>query len=320
MQIGNVKIIGDAFLAPIAGFTDVGFRDVVKKYGCSLTYTEMVSCKGIVYGSEKTKELLSTSDLEVPKAVQIFGCEPKIMRKAITTGVFDKFDIIDINMGCPVPKIVNNGEGSALMENPHLAQKVVAAVKDASGDKAVTVKTRLGFNKKTIVDFAKYLQDAGADAITVHGRTRTQFYAGSADWEEIARVVEAVDIPIIANGDVHNLDSYLDIKAKTNAAAVMIARGALGNPSIFKDIAQYNALNIVIKNGDVDIKRDILNQIEQVSKFYDDHYVYSNMKKHICYYVKGMANSRAIKDKVCRAESIDELLSSIYEVFGEKND
>ena len=238
MKIAGIELKGDALLAPIAGFTDVGFRDIAARYGASLTYTEMISCKGMVYGSEKTKELLATTDNERVKAVQIFGADPQIMAKACSMQEMQKFDIIDINMGCPVPKIVNNGEGSALLNNPKLAAEIVKSVVKYTG-KVVTVKFRKGFKRgeNVAVDFSRYMQDAGASAITVHGRTREDYYMGNADWDTIAKVVESVQIPVIANGDVADVTSYLRIKDHTKASGVMIARGALGNPQIFKEIA-----------------------------------------------------------------------------------
>ena len=311
MKIGNIQLNGDAVLAPIAGFTDVGFRDIAVRYGAALTYTEMISCKGMVYGSEKTKELLATTDNEKIKAVQIFGADADIMAKACKMSEMAKFDIIDINMGCPVPKIVNNGEGSALLNNPKLAMHIVKTLKQETG-KVVTVKFRKGFKRgeNVAVDFAKYMQDAGADGITVHGRTREDYYNGLSDWETIAKVVEAVQIPVIANGDVVDLNSYLKIKEVTKAAGVMIARGALGNPQIFKEIAE-NTLKIATIFKNVHKKRDILSQIEILKEYYSDRYIYSNMKKQICYYLKGMAGSKPIKEAVCHVESVQQLINIV---------
>lgn len=314
MKIGNINLAGDAVLAPIAGFTDVGFRDIAVRYGATLTYTEMISCKGMVYGSEKTKELLATTDNEKVKAVQIFGNDPQIMAKACLMKEMQKFDIIDINMGCPVPKIVNNGEGSALLNNPKLASEIVRNIKAATG-KVVTVKFRKGFKKgeKQAVDFAKYLQDAGADCVAIHGRTREDFYEGKADWDVIAEVVHAVEIPVIANGDVVDFESYLAIKKHTGAAGVMIARGALGNPQIFMEIAKNTSkIDTIFKN--IDKKRDILMQIETLKKFYTDRYIYSNMKKQVCFYLKGMVGAKPIKEAVCHVESVDELVSIVKSI------
>lgn len=311
MKIADIELKGDAVLAPIAGFTDVGFRDIAARYGASLTYTEMISCKGMVYGSEKTKELLATTDNERVKAVQIFGADPQIMAKACCMPEMQKFDIIDINMGCPVPKIVNNGEGSALLNNPKLAAQIVKNVVKQTG-KVVTVKFRKGFKRgeNIAVDFARYMQDAGASAITVHGRTREDYYMGNADWDTIAKVVESVNIPVIANGDVTDVTTYLKIKDHTKASGVMIARGALGNLQLFKEIAD-NCLKIDTIFEKVDKKRDILLQIDTLKNYYSDRYIYSNMKKQICYSLKGMSNSKLLKDKICHVESVSELVSVV---------
>lgn len=311
MKIENIDLVGDAVLAPIAGWSDVAFRDIAVKYGAALTYTEMISCKGMVYGSEKTKELLATSDSEKIKAVQVFGCEPIIMAKACAMPEMQKFDIIDINMGCPVPKIVNNGEGSALLDSPKLAMIIVKNIKEAT-DKAVTVKFRKGLRKgdNVAVDFAKYMQDAGACALTVHGRTREDYYSGRADWDTIAEVVRSVDIPVIANGDVVDLQSYIAIKKHTNASGVMIARGAMGNLQIFKEIANYQS-KIDTFFEQIDIKRDILMQIQLLKSYYPDRYIYSNMKKQVCCYLKGVAGSKKLKEEVCRVESVQELINIV---------
>lgn len=314
MKIANIQLLSDAVLAPIAGFTDVGFRDICSKYGAGLTYTEMISCKGMVYGSEKTKELLATTENEKIKAVQIFGNSPEIMAKAVVMPEMEKFDIVDINMGCPVPKIVKNGEGSALLNNPKLAMQIVKAVKSAC-DKAVTVKFRKGFTaeENKAVDFAKYMQDAGADAITVHGRTREQFYQGKADWDCIAEVVESVEIPVFANGDVFDLESYLHIKKHTKAAGVMVARGALSTPYVFMEIARYHGQETQYKT--VDVKRDILRQIEVLKGSFVDRYIYSNMKKQICFYLKGVRDSKRIKEQICKVQSLQKLCEIVEENF-----
>lgn len=315
MKIGNIEIKNNAFLAPLAGFTDVGLRDLAARYGAGVTYTEMVSCKGIKYGSDKTKELLATTDRERIVAAQIFGNDPDIMAEAVRNEVFDKFDIIDINMGCPVPKIFNNGEGSSLLRNPQLAAKIVATVAGAI-DKPITVKTRLGIGldeTTQIIELAIALQESGAAAITLHGRTREQYYGGKANWEAIARLREIVSLPVIANGDVNSLDSYIECLRITGADAVMIGRGAIGNSQLFKEIADYN--NVAVEYADIDVKRDIFNQIDTLSQFYDDHYIYTSMRKQMCYYAKGMKGSRAIKDKACRAESVAELTDIINKYF-----
>jgi len=211
MKIGNLEINGDVTLAPIAGYSDVGFRAICAKQGAAITYTEMASAKGLYYDkSEKTQELLNVTDAEKVKAVQLFGSEPFFFSYAAKSKAIEKFDIIDVNMGCPVPKIVKNNEGSALMKNIPLAKEIVKTLKDNTS-KPVTIKMRLGFDEINAVDFAKAMEDAGADAITVHGRLRKEMYMGHAHWDELKKVVEAVKIPVFANGDVETYQDFLQI-------------------------------------------------------------------------------------------------------------
>lgn len=239
MKIGNLLIPDGASLAPIAGYSDVGFRNVCARLGATITYTEMVSAKGLCYNGEKTIELLHRTSAEKICAAQIFGAEPEFMEKAAMHKALAPFDFIDINMGCPVAKIVKCGEGSALLNNIPLAQRVVEATRKSG--KPVTVKMRIGFeeNSNIAVEFAKAMQEAGAAALAVHGRTRAQFYSGNANWNIIAEVKKALSIPVIANGDVHNVQDYESILKTTNADSVMIARGAFGNPFVYRDIAQH---------------------------------------------------------------------------------
>lgn len=314
MRIGNIDLLSDAVAAPLAGFSDVGFRRVAACYGAGLTYTEMVSAKGLHYGSEKTEHLLATAPEERIKAVQIFGGEWEYMVRACENPLLEKFDIIDINMGCPVPKVVKNNEGSALLNDIDNASKIVRECVKVT-NKPITVKFRKGFKltDNIVVEFAQAMQSAGASAISVHGRTREQYYSGAADWESIALAVEAVDIPVIANGDVFNLEDYLAIKKATNADGVMIARGALGNPAIFKKIADFQGVPTIFK--DVDIKRDILTQITTLKGHYSDRYIYSSMKKQICYYAKHRPESKRIKAAVCAVESVEELIDAVNRFF-----
>lgn len=314
MRISNIELLSDAVAAPLAGFSDVGFRKVAASYGAGLTYTEMVSAKGLYYGSDKTENLLATAPEERVKAVQIFGGEWEYMVRACENPLLDKFDIIDINMGCPVPKVVKNNEGSALLNDIDNASKIVRECVNAT-NKPITVKFRKGFKPtdNIAVEFAEAMQSAGASAITVHGRTREQYYSGEADWESIALAVQAVNIPVIANGDVFNLEDYLAIKQATNADGVMIARGALGNPAVFKDIAEYQGVRTLFK--DVDIRRDILTQIMTLKEHYSDRYIYSSMKKQICYYAKHRPESKRIKAAVCAVESVEELIDAVNRFF-----
>ncbi len=304
MKIGDVTLAGDVVFAPIAGFSDVGLRALCAEMGAALTYTEMVSAKGLIYGNEHTEDLLHTTEAEKVRAVQIFGSDPAIMARAAASRELAKFDIVDINMGCPVRKIVSNGEGSALLKNPRLAAEIVRAVRSAG--KPVTVKFRIGFdrNSRTGVDFVKYIQDAGAAAVTVHGRTREQFYEGKADWDYIAEVVRAAEIPVIANGDVCSAEDYAAIKAHTGAAGVMIARGALGRPQIFSEIT-----GTVCPYGTV---RDIVTaHIRTLLGFHSETYAVNNMKKHVACYCKGLRGGKQLKLEVFAAKNADQLLRAV---------
>ena len=243
MKVGNLTFENNVFLAPMAGVTDIAYRGLCKEMGCGLVYTEMVSAKALYYESDRTQSMLRFSKEEKPVAVQLFGSDADIMAE-----VCEKFNedkdvcLIDINMGCPAPKIVKNGEGSALMKSPDLAIEIVSKMKKKS-TKPVTVKFRKGFDEDNInaVEFAKAMEYAGADAIAVHGRTRAQMYEGKADWDIIKKVKENVKIPVIGNGDVFSAENALTLKEHTKCDGIMVARGAMGNPWIFREIKQ--ALN-----------------------------------------------------------------------------
>ena len=303
MNIKNVELNGNVLLAPIAGWTDIAFRSLARRFGASLTYTEMISAKGLMYGSEKTEDLLVTFEGEKPCAVQIFGHEPDIMADAVRR--LSRFDIIDINMGCPVPKINKNGEGCALMSNPKLVYDIVDACVKAADKSVITVKMRTGLSADNINVFevAKACEDAGAAAITVHGRTREQMYSGRADWDIIGKVKSCVKVPVIGNGDIETREDYL--RALTYGVdGVMVARGALGRPQVF---AELNGEPVTVR-GDI-----ILEHIELMSKYFSEQYVVGNMKKHFARYIKGMRDNKIIKERVYSSSTVDELKSIVYE-------
>ena len=306
MKIGKFETKSNIFLAPMAGYTDIAFRHQCKKFGAGLTTTEMVSAKGLIYDSEKTKWLLYTSSLEDIKVAQLFGSEPEVFVKAIKSEVLNDFDIIDINMGCPAPKIVKNGEGSFLMTTPSLAYDIVKACVAAT-DKPITVKMRLGYEKNNAVEFAKLMESAGASAICVHGRLKTQGYSGKADYYEIAKVKKAVNIPVIANGDVIDLKSYQEILNITKADAVAIGRGSIGNPHLFAEL-----LNLNIKYNKL---QAIKEQFKMLLRYYDEHFVVTNMRKHIVQYLKGMHVPNDVKLDLLTKESVSEVLDILTKIF-----
>lgn len=233
MEIGNIKLENKVFLAPMAGITDSVFRMLCKEQGCGLVFTEMVSAKGLYYDNKRTGDLLDTQLDEGPVGVQIFGSDPDIMAEIVAIIANTDIDLIDINMGCPAPKIVKNGEGAALMKNPKLAGQIVRAVVKVT-DKPVTVKMRSGWDEGSInaIDLAMIVEDAGAKAVTLHGRTREQFYSGTADWDIIRRAKERLSIPVIGNGDIFSAQAGRDMLEQTGCDAIMVARGAQGNPWI----------------------------------------------------------------------------------------
>lgn len=303
MKIFNLDLGKGVFLAPIAGYTDIGFRCLARKYGADLTFTEMVSAKGINYNNKNTTCLLELAENEKPSAVQLFGSEPEAFKETIDGGALDKFDIIDINMGCPVRKIVGNGEGSALMLNHSLAQEIIKVLKRSG--KIVTAKFRSGFNSITAPEFARSLEDAGADAITVHARTREQFYSGEANWSVIAAVKRAVNIPVIGNGDVKCFSDISRMKDETGCDGVMIARAALGNPYIFSDATPN------------DIYKDILLHIDYLLKLYPPRIVAGLMKKHICCYGKFRPHPKNIRTDINNCTELQEVYGVVEKYFRE---
>ena len=289
----------------MAGYTDVGFRTLCKRYGAGLTFTEMVSAKALSMGSKKTEELLCSLPEETPIAVQLFGHEEEAFVSAIKSGKLDKFDIIDINMGCPAPKIVSNHEGSFLMTQIEQAKKIILACVSAT-NKPISVKFRSGFTENTInaIEFAKMCEQAGASFITLHPRTKTQGYSGNADWEMIKQVTKTVQIPVIASGDVKTLKDVEYLTDECGASGVMVGRATLGNPEIFEEILTGKTINLSLKEKLVQIK----DHIKILEEFFSPKFVYMNMKKHILSYLKTFDGASQLKQKVCACQSLDEMI------------
>lgn len=308
LTVGNVQLKNNLVFAPIAGFSEVGFRHLCAKYGAGLTYTELVSAKGLVYGNKGTEELLATTDIETPCAVQIFGSDPEFMYKAAKDERLVKFDIIDINMGCPVKKVFGNGDGSALMKNPALITEVVQAVKEG-GIRPVTVKMRAGIEigKPLAVECALAAQKGGASAVTVHARYREQYYSGECDHTITKAVKDALDIPVIANGDIVDKQSLDKVAQITNADGFMIGRGALGKPWIFAELQG--------KDDSHDVKSLILEHIDVLREFMPDFTVANVMKLQLCYYARGGRNAKAVRVEIGKAKSLEDIFKIIDEFF-----
>lgn len=294
---GNLDV-GVVFLAPMAGVTDLVYRKICREYGADMVYTEMVSSNGLYYNDEKSISMLETQITERPVALQIFGNEPEIMASVVERYINDleHVDILDINMGCPAPKIVNNGNGSALMKNPILAGKIIEAVAKQS-KKPVTVKIRKGWDDTQInaVEFAKILEASGAEAITVHGRTRDQFYAGKADWDIIGEVKAAVKIPVIGNGDVFSAEDGLEMLAKTGCDAIMIGRGCQGNPWLFQQIKQginQELIRVPSASEKIDLA---ISHLEKLAAYKGEHCAVKEMRKHMGWYIKGLKNATEVR-------------------------
>lgn len=315
--IGNVKIEGRLSLGPMAGVTDLPFRLLCKEKGADLVYTEMVSAKGIIYNNSNTKKLLEVSDKERPAAVQLFGSDPDIMAEAAKRIEHMNFDILDINMGCPVPKVVNNGEGSALMNNPRLVADIVYKVSRAI-NKPVTVKIRKGFDKDraTAVEIAKIAEQSGAAAVAVHGRTRDQFYSGKADWDIIRRVKEAVSIPVIGNGDIVTPEDAGNMLTQTGCDGLMIARGARGNPWIFEQVKAYLNTGVLIPRPGFDqVMEMILRHARAIIEYKGEYTGVREMRKHVAWYTSGYPGSTKLRNRINEIETIRDLETLLNEYF-----
>ncbi len=312
-NIGSAAIDGNIILAPMAGVTDLPFRLLCKEYGASLVYTEMVSAKGLIYKNKNTETLLTTDDRERPAAVQLFGSEPEIVAEAAALIEHRNFDIIDINMGCPVPKIVNNGEGSALMKDHKLAGKIIDAVVKAV-KKPVTVKFRKGFGKDDdcAEEFAKMAEYYGAQAVAVHARTREQYYSGEADLKVIEKVKKAVGIPVIGNGDIYDVPDIKKMYEHTGADAFMIGRAARGNPWIFERAKKYMQTGeIPPMPSSCEIAEMILRHAKMNIEYKGEYTGMREMRKHAAWYTQGLKNSAKFRNKLSHIESYDKLLQII---------
>ena len=291
-------------LAPMAGYTDPAFRSISKDYGVTLTVTEMVSSKAIVMNNQLTKTLLKRFDNDTPCFVQIFGHEPNVLAESLQREELASFDGVDINMGCPVRKIVGNGDGSALLENPRLASQCISAVKNAIPNKPLSVKFRLGVDdSQGVADFAKMCVDSGADFLTVHFRTRKQMYMGQADYSTLPQIAKC-GVPIFANGDVSTREDYLRL-LEMGAYGVSVGRGALGKPYVFSQIAG--------KSYTMDVLQIILRHIHLLNTYLPHRVVNNEMKKHVAFYLKGMRGAKQTVVNVMQAKSVHQIVAAVEE-------
>ncbi len=309
MKIGAIQLENPYILAPMAGVTDLPFRLLCKEQGAGLLCMEMISAKALQYKNKNTKALLSIHPEEYPVSLQLFGSDPVIISEMAKEIEELPFQILDINMGCPVPKVVKNGEGSALMKEPKLVWQIVRQTVRAI-HKPVTVKIRKGFddNHVNAVEIAKAAEDAGAAAIAVHGRTREQYYSGKADWEIIRQVKEAVSVPVIGNGDVTSGETALAMRRQTGCDGVMIGRGAQGNPWIFRELVEYDRTGLLSpRPSREEIKAAMLRHARLQIEFKGDYLGIREMRKHVAWYTKGMEGAAKLRDAINRVESYEEL-------------
>lgn len=315
LTIGNATLDNPVVLAPMAGVTDLPFRILCKEQGAGLLTTEMVSAKGIYYNSKNTEKIMTVEDRERPVALQLFGSDPVIMSEMAKRIEERNFDILDINMGCPVPKVVNNGEGSALLKNIPLAYEILHAVVRAI-QKPVTVKFRKGFlnGEEQALELAKAAEEAGVSAVTVHGRTREQYYSGKADWDIIRRVKELVQIPVIGNGDIFSAEDAKQMMEQTGCDGVMIARGAKGNPWIFRETISYLEMGEKPKPPTKEeLVQTILRHAVMQVELNGELAGMREMRKHVAWYTAGLPHSAALRGKVNEIEKISDLEQLLFE-------
>ena len=309
LKIGNVELENRYILGPMAGVTDLPFRLLCREQGAGLLCMEMVSAKAIYYNNRNTESLLEIHPDEQPVSLQLFGSDPAIMSEMAKRIEERPFAILDINMGCPVPKVVKNGEGSALMKNPKLVYEIVSAIVKAI-DKPVTVKIRKGFDDDHVnaVEIAKIIEEAGAAAVAVHGRTREQYYSGKADWDIIRQVKEAVSIPVIGNGDVTSPQNADELVKQTGCDGIMIARGAQGNPWIFSEMIHWEETGELPPRPDKDEVREMMLRHARLQLEYKGEFSgIREMRKHVAWYTKGLKGAARLREKVNAVESLEEL-------------
>ena len=315
MQIGEIKLAAPLALAPMAGITDLPFRLICRRLGCGMTVSEMVSAKGLLYKNVKTTEMLRIDDGERPTAIQLFGSVPEELAEAARMVEASSADMIDFNMGCPVPKIVNNGEGSALMKQPQLAHDILAAMVKAVKI-PVTVKFRAGWDdsNRNAVEIAKAVEAAGVSAVAVHGRTRQQFYEGKADWGIIAEVKQAVKVPVFGNGDIFTVEDGLRMLAETGVDGLMIGRGADGNPWIFRELAA------VLRGEERPAAPSLQERLAQAAEHLDmlidykgEHISVKEMRRHISAYLKGLPHAAEFRGRFHKVDTREQFMELLAE-------
>ena len=326
MKIGNIETKNNVFLAPMAGVTDLVFRVICKEMDCGMVYSEMVSAKGVQHNNKNTKELLKVDERERPVAMQMFGSDPEIMAEmARKLNEYEDIDILDINMGCPAPKIVKNGEGSALTLNPKLVGEIISAVSKAS-EKPVTVKFRKGFDDQHLnaLEIGRIAEESGAKAVTIHGRTREQYYAGKADWDIIKALKEEIKtIPVIGNGDIFTPEDAKKMLEYTGCDAVMIGRGSQGNPFIFKRTVEYLENGVLLPEPTWEDRLDIAEKhMDMLADYKGEVIGIREMRKHLGWYIKGLPHSAEMRVKINATsgrENVRDVLNYMRELIASNN-